>query len=114
MPRGKQVVKKGLWYIGGKKRKRRTTQKRKGFPIGLIASAAAPLLGEIAKPIFKFWKRKKKKIKQTVILRKKNAPKVINLPNGKSFTSKWKIISRKQLLINVKVQRQKKNRTEKK
>ena len=57
---------------------------------------------------------KKKKIKQTVILRKKNAPKVINLPNGKSFTSKWKIISRKQLLINVKVQRQKKNRTEKK
>ena len=42
------------------------------------------------------------------MLRKKNAPKVINLPNGKSFMSKWKIISRKQLLINVKVQRQKK------
>ena len=48
MPIGKQVVKKGVWYIGGKKRKRRT-QKGKGFTIGLIASAAAPLLGEIAK-----------------------------------------------------------------
>ena len=41
-----------MWYIGGKKRKRRT-QKRKRFPIGLIASAAAPLIGEIAKLIFK-------------------------------------------------------------
>ena len=53
MPRGKQVVKKGVRYIGGKKRKRKTKQKGKGFPFGLVASAAAPLLGEIAKPIFK-------------------------------------------------------------
>ena len=52
MPRGKQVVKKGIWYIGGKK-KRKQKQKGKGFPFGLVASAAAPLLGEIAKPIFK-------------------------------------------------------------
>ena len=42
MTRGKQVVKKGAWYIGGK-------EKGKGFTIALIASAAAPLLGEIAK-----------------------------------------------------------------
>ena len=53
MPRGKQVVKKGVRYIGGKKRKRKTKQKGKGFPFGLVASVAAPLLGEIAKPIFK-------------------------------------------------------------
>ena len=52
MPRGKQVVKKGIWYVGGKK-KRKQKQKGKGFPFGLVASAAAPLLGEIAKPIFK-------------------------------------------------------------
>ena len=52
MPRGKQIVKKGIWYIGGKK-KRKRKQKGKGFPFGLVASAAAPLLGEIAKPIFK-------------------------------------------------------------
>ena len=51
MPRGKQVLKKGVWYIDGKKKKRK--QKGKGLPIGLIASAAAPFLGEIAKPIFK-------------------------------------------------------------
>ena len=47
-------------------------------------------------------------MKQTVILRKRNVSKVLNLPNGKSFKSKWERISRKQLLINIKVQRQKK------
>ena len=52
-------------------------------------------------------------MKQTVILRKRNAQKAINLPNGKSFTSKWERISRKQLLINIKVQRQKKYDQEK-
>ena len=29
----------------------------------------------------------------------------INLPNGRSFTSRWKRISRKQLPINIKVAR---------
>ena len=53
MPRGKQVVKKGVWYIGGKKRKTKIKQKGKGFPFGLVASAAAPLVDEITKPIFK-------------------------------------------------------------
>ena len=50
MPRGIQTVKKGVWYIGGKNWKK---QKGGAFPIGLIASLAGPILGEIAKPIFK-------------------------------------------------------------
>ena len=45
-------------------------------------------------------------VNQTIILRKRAAPKVINLPNGRSFTSKWERISRKQLPINIKVKRQ--------
>ena len=45
-------------------------------------------------------------IKQTVILRKRAAPKVVNLPNDRSFTSKWERISRKQLPINIKVKKQ--------
>ena len=45
-------------------------------------------------------------VKQTIILRKRAAPKVVNLPNGRSFTSKWERISRKQLSINIKVKRQ--------
>ena len=48
MKRGKQTVKKGIWYIGGKKK-----QKGGAIPFGLIASLAAPVLGEIAKPVFK-------------------------------------------------------------
>lgn len=60
--RGKQSVKKGIWYIGGRKRKLRKRKLRKrakkgqrggAFPIGLLASAAVPFLGEIAKPIIK-------------------------------------------------------------
>ena len=42
-------------------------------------------------------------VEQTIILRKRAAPKVVNLPNGRSFTSKWERISRKQLPINIKV-----------
>ena len=55
--RGKQSVRKGVWNIGGRKRlrknKTKTGQRGGALPIGLIASAAAPFLGEIAKPMFK-------------------------------------------------------------
>ena len=45
-------MKNGVWYIGGKKRKK---QKQNGGAIsfGLIASLTGPILGEVAKPIFK-------------------------------------------------------------
>ena len=33
-------------------------------------------------------------VKQTVILRKRAAPKVVKLPNDRSFTSKWERISK--------------------
>ena len=45
-------------------------------------------------------------VKQTVILRKRANPKVVNLPNGRSFTSRWERRSRKQLPINIRVKRQ--------
>ena len=100
MNRGKQVVKKGIWHIGSKKRK---TKKQKGgaIPLGLLASFAGPVIGEIAKPIFKkiLGRGKKKK-------KKRAAPKVVNLPNGRSFMSKWERISRKQLPVNIRVERQ--------
>ena len=47
-------------------------------------------------------------VKKHIILRKRANPKVVNLPNGRSFVSKWERISRKQLPINIKVTR---NRT---
>ena len=46
MTRGRQYVKKGVWYIGGKEK-----QKGAGLSIGLLASIGAPILGELAKPI---------------------------------------------------------------
>ena len=67
MTRGKQSVKKGIWHLRGRKRKIKPRIKKrqqgKGFPRGLLASAAAPLLGEIAKPLFKiiFGRRKTKR-----------------------------------------------------
>ena len=51
MHRGKQSVKRDIWRIGGRYKKRKQTGE--GFPVGLLASFAGPLLGEIAKPIFK-------------------------------------------------------------
>ena len=37
----------------GEKEYRKRKQRGKGFPTGLSASAAAPILGEVAKPILK-------------------------------------------------------------
>ena len=56
MSRGKQSVRKGVWCIGGKYKrasKRRKKQTGGAIPFGLTASLAAPVLGEVAKPIFK-------------------------------------------------------------
>ena len=53
MNRGEQTVKKGIWCIGGRYKKRKRKQKGGTIPFGLIASLAGPILGEVAKPIFK-------------------------------------------------------------
>ena len=50
---GKQSVKKGVWYITVKRKYRRRKQRGKGLLIGLLASAAVPILGEVAKAILK-------------------------------------------------------------
>ena len=51
--RGKQYVKKGVWYIGDKKKK-----KDAEYQFGLLALIGASILGEIAKPILgKFFGR---------------------------------------------------------
>ena len=52
MNRGKKVVKKGIWHIGGKRRKRKN-QKGGAIPLGLLTLFAGPVIGEVAKPIFK-------------------------------------------------------------
>ena len=39
--------------LGGGKRRYIKRQKGKGIPFGFIASAAAPILGEVAKPLLK-------------------------------------------------------------
>ena len=59
--RGKQYVKKGVWYIGGKKRK----QAGGAIPIGLLALIGAPILGKLANPILgKLFGRRCKKEEQ--------------------------------------------------
>ena len=44
-------------------------------------------------------------VKQTIILRKRAAPKVVNLPNGRPLTSKCERIGRKRLPINIKAKK---------
>ena len=56
--RGKQSVKKGIWYLSGRKR-----QRGKGFPLGLLASIGALIIGEVAKPILgKMFGRGKRRV----------------------------------------------------
>ena len=50
MSRGRQYVKKGVWYIGRMGGRRR--QKGGAILFGLLASIADPVLGEVAKAIF--------------------------------------------------------------
>ena len=50
--REKQSVREGVWHIASKKRRYRK-QRGRGIPFGLIVFAAAPLLGEVAKPLLK-------------------------------------------------------------
>ena len=52
MKRGKQTVKKRYLVYWWKKNKKKK-QKGSAIPFGLIASLAAPVLGEIAKPVCK-------------------------------------------------------------
>lgn len=48
---GRQSIKKGVWHIGGTRRRRR--QRGGAFPLGFVTSLAELLLREVAKPIFK-------------------------------------------------------------
>ena len=53
MVRGKQSVKKWVWYIGSRyKRAPKRRQRGSAIPLGLLASIGAPILDEIAKPSF--------------------------------------------------------------
>ena len=53
MNRGKQSIKKSIWHTGGRYKKRKRKQKGGAIAFGLIASLVGPILGEVAKPIFK-------------------------------------------------------------
>ena len=44
-------------------------------------------------------------VKRHIIFKKRSNPVRVNLPDGRSFTSKWERISRRQLPINIKVTR---------
>ena len=49
--RGRQSIKKRSLEYRWQKKKRR--QRGGAFPLGLVSSLAGPLLGEVAKPVFK-------------------------------------------------------------
>lgn len=51
--RGKQSAGKAVWYIGKKGRYKKRKKRGQRFSIGLLASTALPIVGEVAKAILK-------------------------------------------------------------
>ena len=53
--RRKQSVRRGVWYLGGRRRKIKIKRhKGSAFPLmGLLVAAATPILSEVAKPLFR-------------------------------------------------------------
>ena len=55
--RGRESVRKGVWYLGSRRRVRRGKKGQRGGEVlplaGLLGAAAGPILGEIANPFFK-------------------------------------------------------------
>ena len=53
--RRKQSVRRGVWYLGGRRRKRKIKRHKGGaFPLmGLLVAAATPILSEVAKPLLR-------------------------------------------------------------
>ena len=47
-------------------------------------------------------------MRDKIVLRRRAGPKVVNLPDGRSFTAKYEKISRKQLPRNIRVKRARK------
>ena len=85
--RGRQSVRKGIWYLGGRRRiRRRKNGQREGFLqlAELLGAAAGPIIGEIAKPLLKknYWWEKEKPMRQNILLRRHTTSQRIRLPNG--------------------------------
>ena len=95
--RGPQSVKKefGTYGRGG----RRKRQKGGAFPFGLIASAAAPFLGEIEKPIFKHIlvgvKEEENDDEGNNNTTRSATPTQITLPNEETFVARYERTSRR-------------------
>ena len=70
-----------------------------------MASAAAPFLDEVAKPVLKkvFSGKRRRRWDKKIGLRRWVVPLNVTLPNGTSFAARHKRISRKNLPGNIRV-----------
>ena len=94
-------MRRGVWYIGGKCRRR--TQKRIFFPVGaILGSLAGPLLGSVVEPVLK--KKYLMQVddadadmpEQNILLRRHTMPQQVRLPNGQLFLARYERVSRRK------------------
>ena len=96
----KQLVRWGVWYIGGRRNRRR--QRGRFLPIGALA---APILGSLDGVVTnKYLEVKDVDVydmyRNKILLRKKGPPLRVTLPNGQSFLVRNERVSRKNLPSN--------------
>ena len=102
----KQSVRWGVWYIGGRRKRRR--QKGRFLPItSVLGSLAGPALGAIVGPVIKKIlvvksdANKGDMRRDKILLRWRVTPQRVALPNGQSFVARYEWVSRKNLPRNV-------------
>ena len=105
----KQSVERGIWYIGGRRKRKRGG----AFP---LAALAAPVLGNLGAIVLKTYLEVKDDdsndgedmVRDKILLQRCINPKRVNLPNGRTFYTRYERVSRKKLPANVTI---KKSRT---
>ena len=106
----KQLVRRGVWYIG-ERRKRRRQKGRFLLIAPILGSLARPALAAIASPVIKKYLVVKgddnqgDMRKDKILLGWRVTPRRVTLPNWQSFVAIYERVSRKSLRRNVTIKR---------
>ena len=101
----KQAVRHSVWYIGGRRKRRRQTGEF--FPVGALAVLILGTLGGVVIKIYLVVGNADAEdiYRNKILVRQKVTPERVTLPNGRYFSVRYERVSRKNLPSNVTIRR---------